>query len=1132
MATWLLLISTTGRAATSPQIGAIVNGASYARTVTGGFIASLFGVNLATSVQIAGGPPYPVTLGDASVTVGGYPAPLFAVSPTQINFQVPWELLGKSQTTIQLTVGTTTTSATVNLVPFSPGLFATNSQGTGQGAVLIAAAGATLAAPTGAFPGSRPARPGEYLEIYGTGLGTVAYGPASGQAATGVVLSTTLATPQVTLGGVPASVSFSGLAPGFAGLYQVNVQVPANAPTGDAVELKVSIPGGATSNAVTVAIQQAQPGSVSVALTPSAATVQIGNTLSFTATVTGSGNAAIVWAVDDPTHGSIDSQGNYQAPTSVPAGSIALVTATSAADSTKYASALLTITGASGKPVVAVAPQDATVILGGTLQFTATVTGTSDTAVSWTTNNGSIDATGLLSNAGPFSGHVTATLQADPTVAASVNFYPAPPLPLLTGISPASAGVGQQVQVQGENFDYSTVTVYFTGPNGVTIPVYPDGNPFVVPVGAMTGSVFVQVQSDGLTTLRSNGVLFTRQPRLLLHAPQKDLAAGESVQVAARFLGASTPQPLVWTADQGTVTGGQYTAPVSLRADGFAHVTACIQGTQSCDTVVLGLHPFRIEPANPVVQAGATLQLSALAAGAQIAPVWSIEAGGGSLVASGLFAAPSDSTDSGGIPISATYQNITEEASVAVTNSFPGMVNRAYQYGDSSPNSGPAKYSRSLQVSGNRAYVMNSDAELYFGATDWWIDVYDVSDPSHPVWLDAVEAALYGSEIYVDSQNQLLAQVDQSGYPDLLAVYDLSGGSPVAISLVQTPRFPFGTASFNAGRVFSGVDGVSGPTQIYTFNALTGTASTVALSQVPGAVNVTGTANRMYVAYYANPGYEPLSVAAFDTSTQPFTLLGTAVGGSFPSGMRMFGQLLFADGGVLDTANDQLVKVADLGSDVALDLNQTGQLLVRPGLEFRVDILDMNTPSNPVPLGSISPLTYETTVRWTQNYVLSAEGFGGMGVYLASPKGGPIPMGTLPLGPVGLNALAANPPYLYSGAVDQSGNGVVGISNVTAGTYLLGSYMAPSDPALALLPARNNLFVGSQNALTILDISNPAAPSKLSFLALPTASLAVAGNTLLPEPWTRHSPWWMSLCLVRRRWPDVFRCRMSCRPCA
>jgi len=141
----------------------------------------------------------------------------------------------------------------VPLAPFSPGLFATNQQGSGQGAILIANSG-IVAAPSGTIPGSRPAARGEFISIFCTGLGPVANQPASGAPALANPLSTTRTSPVVTIGGVPAPVVFSGLAPGFVGLYQVNAQVPITSSTGNAVPAVLTI-GNIASNGVTIAVQ-------------------------------------------------------------------------------------------------------------------------------------------------------------------------------------------------------------------------------------------------------------------------------------------------------------------------------------------------------------------------------------------------------------------------------------------------------------------------------------------------------------------------------------------------------------------------------------------------------------------------------------------------------------------------------------------------------------------------------------------------------------------------------------------------------------------------------------------------------------------------------------------------------------
>lgn len=220
-------------------------------------IASIYGVNLAPETAIADlNPPLPFTLGGTTLTMAGgnQQVPVFFVSPNQINFQVP--LFANGTQSLTITQGVQSVSIPVQLVSFSPALFTTNSQGTGQASTSIANT-ASLAAPVGAFPGSRPVRRGEFISIYCTGLGVVDNQPFLGSASPSNPLANTLTKPTVTLGGVTAPVVFSGLAPGFVGLYQVNVQAPDTAPTGSAVQLVLTI-GGVVSNTATIAVDPAQ----------------------------------------------------------------------------------------------------------------------------------------------------------------------------------------------------------------------------------------------------------------------------------------------------------------------------------------------------------------------------------------------------------------------------------------------------------------------------------------------------------------------------------------------------------------------------------------------------------------------------------------------------------------------------------------------------------------------------------------------------------------------------------------------------------------------------------------------------------------------------------------------------------
>jgi uncharacterized protein (TIGR03437 family) len=90
--------------------------------------------------------------------------------------------------------------------------------------------------------------------IYCTGLGAVTNQPPTGSPASNTSLSYTTTTPIVKIGGVSANLLFSGLAPGYVGLYQVNAQVPAGSATGSAVPVVISM-GSAKSNTVTMAVE-------------------------------------------------------------------------------------------------------------------------------------------------------------------------------------------------------------------------------------------------------------------------------------------------------------------------------------------------------------------------------------------------------------------------------------------------------------------------------------------------------------------------------------------------------------------------------------------------------------------------------------------------------------------------------------------------------------------------------------------------------------------------------------------------------------------------------------------------------------------------------------------------------------
>jgi len=239
-------------------LGGIVNAASGAHSgLSPGSLASIYTLPQAFQPVDASKLPLPTNLDGVTLLTTGGQAPLLAVTPTQINFQVPWDLIpgvSSGSFTLETPVTSYPSKWGIDLTQFSPGIFTMNGQGTGQGAIVIANS-SIVAAQTGSFPGSRPAAPGEYVSIFCTGLGPVSNQPANGAPAVSNPLSRTQSAPTVTIGGVPATIEFSGLAPGSVGVNQVNVLVPATAPSGAQVPVVIRTADGSVSNTVTMAIQ-------------------------------------------------------------------------------------------------------------------------------------------------------------------------------------------------------------------------------------------------------------------------------------------------------------------------------------------------------------------------------------------------------------------------------------------------------------------------------------------------------------------------------------------------------------------------------------------------------------------------------------------------------------------------------------------------------------------------------------------------------------------------------------------------------------------------------------------------------------------------------------------------------------
>jgi uncharacterized protein (TIGR03437 family) len=226
----------TGLQGLLPRIAATTNGASFREAVSPGAIATVFGTDLADEEILAATIPLPRTLAGAEVLVGGFTAPLYYVSPLQINFQVPFEApIGVAVPVQVIRNGVAGPESFMLIRENNFGAFLYDRSGIidpiivhGDGALVTPA---------------NPAQTGEFLVVYGTGTGGIQNPPQTGAASVADPLAVSRTLPEAILSGnsgaVPVPVQFLGMTPDFVGLAQLNIQIPATPPPGAALQLGI-----------------------------------------------------------------------------------------------------------------------------------------------------------------------------------------------------------------------------------------------------------------------------------------------------------------------------------------------------------------------------------------------------------------------------------------------------------------------------------------------------------------------------------------------------------------------------------------------------------------------------------------------------------------------------------------------------------------------------------------------------------------------------------------------------------------------------------------------------------------------------------------------------------------------------
>jgi uncharacterized protein (TIGR03437 family) len=206
----------------------VVNAGSFAPFTAGiapGELLTLYGSNLAAGVVVAPSTPFPTTLGKVQVNINGIPASIYYVTPGQLSVIVPYGITGTVANVQVFNDNVPSNSVSVFVNKTAPGVLTQSQNGIGYGDAIHQ--DGTLVNP------KNPAQIGETLSLFVTGLGAV--NPAIPDGSVGPInpLSTATSAIAAYIGGVKATVSYAGLAPQLAGLYQINLTVPAGVTPGD-----------------------------------------------------------------------------------------------------------------------------------------------------------------------------------------------------------------------------------------------------------------------------------------------------------------------------------------------------------------------------------------------------------------------------------------------------------------------------------------------------------------------------------------------------------------------------------------------------------------------------------------------------------------------------------------------------------------------------------------------------------------------------------------------------------------------------------------------------------------------------------------------------------------------------------
>lgn len=425
-----------------------------------------------------------------------------------------------------------------------------------------------------------------------------------------------------------------------------------------------------------------QPPAVTISVTPTSSSLGAGGTQQFLASVSGSTNTAVSWSVS-PAVGSISASGAYTAPSTLTSAQTVTVTATSLADPSKTASASISLV-----PTVSVSLNPTSVSLGAgaTRQFAASVSGSTNTAVTWSLSPavGTLSSTGLYTAPSTLTSAQTVTIRAtssadgSKSATATVSLTPSVTISLTpatvqlqpSGTQQFLASIGGSTNT-GVNWSISpqvgsiSASGLYTAPSSVT--------------SAQTVTVTAVSQADSSKSATAS-ISLVAPVTISLSPASVSLGSSATQQFAASVANTSNTA-VTWTITPavGTISAsGLYTAPAGITSTQAITVRATSQADASKSaTATVNLTPavtITLSPATVSLGSSATQQFAAsVANSSNTAVTWSITPAVGSISTSGLYTAPSGITTAQAVTVRATSSADSTKSATATVNLTPAV---------------------------------------------------------------------------------------------------------------------------------------------------------------------------------------------------------------------------------------------------------------------------------------------------------------------------------------------------------------------------------------------------------------------------------------------------------------------------